>query len=56
MWLSTGRPKPEGDHLGDLERGALVEAHAVVDVHHLARPEVEQNVVQMAIAEPDDVP
>ena len=41
---------------GSVEARALVEAHPVVDVHHLARPEINQNVVQVPVSESNDVP
>lgn len=36
--------------LGDSQRLALLEAHVVVDVHHLTRRQVHQHVVQVSIA------
>ena len=45
-----------GDALGDAEALPLLEADVVVDVDDLAAPEVDQEVVEVAVAEADHVP
>ena len=39
----------EGHGLGHAQPQALLEAHVVVDVQQLARSEVEQDVVEVAV-------
>mmetsp|Transcript_35653 Transcript_35653/g.73267 ORF Transcript_35653/g.73267 Transcript_35653/m.73267 type:complete len:266 (+) Transcript_35653:215-1012(+) len=50
-----GLGHPIRDELGDLKLEALLEAHVPVDVHHLARAEVHEDVVEVAVAEARDV-
>ena len=44
-----------GHALGHAQIGALVEADVVVNVHHLARGQVQQEIVEMAIAQANNV-
>ncbi len=45
----------EGHHLGRRQEAALLEGDAQVDVHHVRRALVDQDVVAVPVPQPDDV-